>query len=133
VPENPYVALWSRLARFDPADWPAIHPLTAPILARAFKSPWSAKLAGADLAQVVAFGRELLGERPRTRAELAVLLGPPWPEADAAALAHAVTFNSAPLSRARRRDARSTASPACRRTISRRSTRSPPSASGCSS
>jgi hypothetical protein len=122
VPENPYVALWSRLRDFraeelseliaerravraqllrstihlvSARDCLALHPLTLPILARVFKSPWAAKLAGADAGEVAAAGVELLAEQPRTRAELSVLLAPRWPEADAQALAYAVTFNSA--------------------------------------
>lgn len=122
VPENPYVALWSRLRDFDPLelsglvasrravraqlmrstihlvtarDMRAIGPVTLPVLARTFKAPWAAKLAGAPLDEVVAAGCELLAGAPRTRAELAELLAPRWPDADPAALAHAVTFNSA--------------------------------------
>ncbi len=122
VPENPYVALWSRLRAFDPLslseliasrgavraqlmrstihlvmarDMRAIGPLTLPVLARTFKSPWAAKLAGAPVQEVVAEGLALLAAQPRTRTELAELLAPHWPEADPAALAHAVTFNSA--------------------------------------
>jgi hypothetical protein len=120
-PENPYVALWSRLEGFRAAelseliagrraaraalmratihlvsarDCLAIHPLTLPVLARVFKSPWSGGLAGAELDEVVAAGRELLDERPRTRAELAELLSPRWPDADPKALAHAVTYHT---------------------------------------
>ena len=71
-PENPYVALWSRLRDFraeqlseliagrravraqlmrstihlvSARDCLAIHPITLPILARVFKSPWAAGLA----------------------------------------------------------------------------------------
>ncbi len=122
VPENPYVALWSRLRGFraeqlsepiakrqavraqllrstihlvSARDCLALHPLTLPILARVFKSPWAGGLAGAEVEEVAAAGVELLAERPRTRAELAALLGPRWPEADPQALAYAVTFNSA--------------------------------------
>ena len=122
VPENPYVALWSRLRAFDPRslsaliegrsavraqlmrstihlvtarDMLAIAPLTLPVLARTFKAPWAAKLAGAPVDEVVAAGVALLAETPRTRTELASLLAPRWPAADPAALAHAVTFNSA--------------------------------------
>jgi Winged helix DNA-binding domain len=121
-PDNPYVALWSRLTDFRAAelseliagrravrgqfmratihlltarDCLAIHPITQPILARTFRSPFLDRLAGADVDQVAAAGSELLSEAPRTRAELAALLAPRWPEADPAALAHAVTFHTA--------------------------------------
>ncbi|HEY1276541.1 MAG TPA: winged helix DNA-binding domain-containing protein [Thermoleophilaceae bacterium] len=122
-PENPYVALWSRIEGFRPEhlsvlvaerravraqlmratihlvtarDCLAIHPLTLPVLAQVFRNPWAAGLAGADAREVAAAGVELMAERPRTRAELAELLGRRWPRAAPKALAHAVTFN-APL------------------------------------
>ena len=122
-PENPYIALWSRLNGFrtdelskliserravraplmrstihlvTERDCLLLHPITQPIRARAFKSPWSQGLAGADVADVVAAGLALLAERPRTRAELSALLAPRWPEADPQALSQAVTFH-APL------------------------------------
>jgi hypothetical protein len=122
VPANPYLALWSRLEDFRPdelsaliaerravraqlmratihlvsaRDWPAIHPVTAPVAARTFKTPWSGRLAGADVREVVAAGLELLAEQPRTRADLGALLGPRWPDADPSALAHAVAFHAA--------------------------------------
>jgi hypothetical protein len=121
-PQNPYLALWSRLDGFDPAelsrllaerhavraqlmratihlvsarDCLALHPITKPVLARTFTSPWGKGLAGADVREVAAAGLELLAERPRTRAELGALLAPRWPDADPKSLAHAVTFNTA--------------------------------------
>jgi hypothetical protein len=123
VPENPYLALWSRLSDFHPGelsgliaerqavraplmratihlvsarDCLSFHPITQPIRARMFKSPWTRGLAGARVEEVVAAGLELLAEQPRTRAELSALLAPRWPDADPLALAYAVTFN-APL------------------------------------
>ena len=120
IPENPYLALWSRLRDFDAhelsdliaareavraqlmratihlvtaADMRLFAPVTLPVLVRTFKSPWAAKLAGADVEAVVAAGLELLAEQPRTRTELGALLAPRWPDADPAALAHAVTFH----------------------------------------
>jgi hypothetical protein len=122
-PDNPYVALWSRLDDFDPGELSALiadrravraqlmratihlvsardcltlHPIMLPVRARTFTSPWSRGLAGADVREVTAAGLELLTERPRTRAELGTLLAPRWPDADPRSLAHAVTFN-APL------------------------------------
>jgi len=120
-PQNPYLALWSRLTDFDPEelsrllagrravraglmratihlvsarDCLALHPIIQPVLARTFRSPWSGGLAGADVAEVLAAGLELLVDRPRTRAELGELLAPRWPDADPLALAHAVTFHA---------------------------------------
>jgi hypothetical protein len=121
-PQDPYIALWSRLNGFDPGelssliaernavraqlmratihlvsarDCLAFHPITQPVLARTFTSPWRRGLAGADVREVAAAGLELLAEQPRTRAELSKLLAPRWPAADPKSLAHAVTFNAA--------------------------------------
>jgi Winged helix DNA-binding domain len=123
VPENPYVALWSRIERFRPEelsdliagrravraglmrstlhlvsaqDCLAIHPLTLPVLAKTFRSPFAPRLNGAPVEAVVAAGLELLAERPRTRAELSEHLAKRWPEADPLSLAYAVTLH-APL------------------------------------
>ena len=120
VPADPYVGLWSRIDGFrtddlrsliesraavraqlmrstihlvSARDCLALHPLTAPILARTFKSPFERQMGGATVGDVAAAGRELLAERPRTRAELAQLLAPRWPDAEPTALAHAVTFH----------------------------------------
>ena len=122
-PEDPYAALWSRLNEFDVSelsgliahrlavraglmratihlvsarDCLAFHPITQPVLARSFTSPFGRGLADADVREVAAAGLELLAERPRTRAELSRLLAPRWPDADPLSLAYAVTLN-APL------------------------------------
>ena len=121
VPENPYVALWSRIEGFrleelseliakreavraglmrstlhlvSARDCLAIHPLTLPVLAKTFRSPFAPGLNGADLDEVVAAGVALLAEAPRTRAQLSDLLAPRWPEAEPATLAYAATLNS---------------------------------------
>jgi Winged helix DNA-binding domain len=120
VPADPYVGLWSRIEGFGTEDLRsllesrravraqlirstihlvsardclALQPLVAPVLARTFKSPFEARLGGAPLGEVVAAGRELLSQQPRTRAELAQLLAPCWPHAEPTALVHAVTFH----------------------------------------
>jgi hypothetical protein len=120
-PFDPYVALAARLEAFRPEelselietraavraqllratihlatarDALVLQPLTLPVLARAFKSSWLRRAGGADVAAVVAAGQELLAEQPLTRAELAAALGPRWPDAEAAALAQAVTYNT---------------------------------------
>jgi winged helix DNA-binding protein len=122
VPENPYVALWSRIEGFttdelgalvaerravraqlmrstihlvSARDCLAFHPLTLEILAKVFRPPWLAGLNGGDPAEVAVAGVELLAARPRTRAELAELLGPRFPGADPLALAYAVTYHAA--------------------------------------
>jgi hypothetical protein len=120
-PRDPYIALWSRLSGFrtdelgrliaerqavraplmrgtihlvTARDCLAIQPLTQPVLARAFSSPWGKAMGDADVAEVAAAGLELLAEHPRTRAELSSLLASRWPRADPKALAYAVTFNT---------------------------------------
>jgi len=120
-PVDPYIGLWSRLVGFDPEelgrliterrvlraqlmratihlvtdrDAQALSPVMRPVLRRTFfsQSPFGRNLAGLDLDAVMAAGRALIEEQPRTRAELRRLLGPRWPDRDAASLAQAVTY-----------------------------------------
>ncbi|MHB1224134.1 MAG: winged helix DNA-binding domain-containing protein [Gemmatimonadaceae bacterium] len=120
APTPPYVGLWTRLARFHPDDLSrlilergavrmplmraTIHLVTArdalalravvqPVLARAFAgSPWRRGIGTADLETVLAAGRALLAERPRTSAALGPLLGERWPEGDPTSLARTVSL-----------------------------------------
>jgi hypothetical protein len=121
VPSNPYVALWSRLRDFDPAelsdliatrdavragamratihlltarDCLAIQPITGDVLERAFRSGFGKATEGVDIEAVAAAGRELLEEEPRTRAELARLLAPRWPGVEPETLGLTVTFKT---------------------------------------
>jgi hypothetical protein len=118
-PRDPYVALWTRLEDFDPhelgrllADRQAVRsplmrttihlvsardcltlaPLLRPVLERNLwsGSPYGRKLKGVDVEAVLAAGRALLDERPRTTAQLRTHLGERWPADDAGSLAHAV-------------------------------------------
>jgi len=119
-PLDPYYALWARLEDFDPSrlgemtesrqvvragfmrgtihlfttdDAVVVHPVTADVLARVFRSTQFAKdVAGVDLADLLVFARSLLDERPRTRAELARNLTSEWPDHEPASLAQAVTY-----------------------------------------
>jgi hypothetical protein len=118
VPLNPYPALWSRLERFDPADLARLlearevvrivvmrgtlhlvtaddalllRPLVQPVLdAELARHPEHApNLVGIDLAPVLAFAAEVLGERPRTGPQLRTALAERFPAHDPGALAYA--------------------------------------------
>jgi hypothetical protein len=121
VPNDPYIALWSRIDGFQTTELAGlfeqrvvvraglmrgtIHLVTAsdclylrlvtrPVMDRMFfsGSPYGRNLRGIDIEKVVAMGRELVEERPRTRAELRPLLAERWPEHDSDSLAYAVTY-----------------------------------------
>jgi DNA glycosylase AlkZ-like len=118
-PGSPYVALWTRLEGFRPEalsqliadrgavrialmrstihlvtarDCLALRPVLQPVQDRFLYggTPYGRNLAGMDLEALVAAGRVLVEERPRTMAEIRTLLQERWPERDAASLAYAV-------------------------------------------
>ncbi len=119
-PQAPHLGLWSRLQNFDPEelsaliaaheavrgslmratihlvtarDWLWLRPLVGRVLSSGFRSsPFHRAVAGIDLEALLDHARALLTEQPRTRAELARLLGTRYPEADGTALAYAVTY-----------------------------------------
>jgi hypothetical protein len=120
VPRDPYVALWSRIDGFRPEelsglietrravratammrttihlftadDWLALRPVLQAVAERGFStgSPFGRRLAGLDVDDVLAAGRALLAERPRTIGELGRLLKERWPDRDATALGYAI-------------------------------------------
>jgi len=121
VPNDPYLALWTRIEGFQTADLAqlfdqrkvvraglmrgTIHLVTArdclylqqvtrPVMDRMFfsGSPYGRNLKGIDIEEVVARGRKFIEEKPRTRAELRPLLAERWPEHDPGSLAYAVTY-----------------------------------------
>ena len=118
IPANPYVALWSRLADFDPEslsqllldrqvvrivvmrgtlhlvtadDALLLRPLVQPVLDRELErhSEHAPKLRGVDLEPVLTFARTLLAEHPRSGSQLRRELAAAFPDLDAAALAYA--------------------------------------------
>lgn len=118
APQAPYVGLWTRLREFGvdelsdliatrravrgPLMRATLHLVSArdclafrsavqSVLERGFASaPFD--IAGIDVDALLAAGRELLEERPRTRGELGALLGARWPGGDPVALAQAITY-----------------------------------------
>jgi hypothetical protein len=119
APAPPYVGLWTRLRDFHPdelarlilerravrialmrntvhlvsaRDCLALRPLMQPVFDRTLYSTRAnrANLEGIDLEALVAAGRALLEERPRTAKELGKLLQEQWPEHDPASLARAI-------------------------------------------
>jgi hypothetical protein len=118
-PRDPYVGLWTRLEGFDPSelgrlvaerqavrsplmrttlhlvsarDCLTLDPLLRPVLERGFwtGTPFGRNLKGLDVDAVVAAGRALLEEQPRTNAQLRTLLSERWPGYDPSSLAYAV-------------------------------------------
>jgi hypothetical protein len=120
VPTDPYVALLSRIDGFRPEelselietrravratammrstihlltadDWLALRPVLQIVAERGFStgSPFGRQLAGLDIDEVLAAGRVLLAEKPRTIGELGRLLHERWPDRDATSLGYAI-------------------------------------------
>jgi hypothetical protein len=75
-------------------DCLALRSVLQPALERAFAtgSPFGRKLAGINKEDLLTAGRQLVEERPRTRAELRTLLAARWPDYDPDSLAMAITY-----------------------------------------
>jgi hypothetical protein len=112
-PADPYVALWTRLAGFDPGELAAavasgaavrlalqrstIHLVTAadcvpvrtvlqPVLERQALGMFRTRLGGASLPELAALSRSLIAGSPMTFGELGAALRERWPDADPMAL-----------------------------------------------
>ncbi|MFI5282130.1 MAG: winged helix DNA-binding domain-containing protein [Candidatus Dormibacterales bacterium] len=119
APNLPYVGLWSRLEGFrheelsrlierklavrmslmratihlvTTRDALRMRPLLHPVTDRGMfaGSPWMRQVKGVDLDRLLAEAREIMGERPRTIAELARVLGSRFPAYEGLALAYTV-------------------------------------------
>lgn len=116
-PQDPYVALWSRVEGFTPdklsrlierrqavrivlhrgtihlasaRDALAIRPLVAPVLDRSLQGNWGRGLDGVDRDEVAKAGRRLLAGEPLTFAQMGEALARRWPRADPKVLAEVV-------------------------------------------
>ena len=121
APNLPYFGLWARLQDFrheelselmrtrravrtslmrntihlvTTEDARKLKPLFQPLHERGFfrGSPWGRALKTMNPGALLEAGREIMGERPRTIAELAWLLAPRFPDHDALSLAYAVRY-----------------------------------------
>jgi hypothetical protein len=119
APNAPYIGLWTRLEGFHPDELArlisdrravrialmrntihlvtartclALRPLVQPVFDRGLYANRThrAGIEGVDIEALVAAGRALLEERPRTAKELGRLLQEQWPERDATSLARAI-------------------------------------------
>ena len=113
-PADPYVALWDRIAGFDPAelatavatgdavrialqrstihlvsaaDCAALRPVLQPALERMARSSFGTRLAGVDQGELAEAASALVAEQPLTFGELGRLLRERWPERPEIALA----------------------------------------------
>src|ERR1700712_4946090 len=119
LPTPPYFGLWTRLVDFSPdelsqlfldrmvvrialmrstvhlvssADCLALRSGLQQAVGRGMTpgSPYGTALAGVDLAELAAMGRELVEANPLTGAEIGAALQQRWPQTDSSALAFAV-------------------------------------------
>jgi hypothetical protein len=117
TPHSWYYGLWTRLEGFKPqevvdlltgrqvvrialmrstihlvsaADCLSLRPLVQPVVERVTMGVFGRRLAGLDRDELVAAGRELVEEAPRTFGELGRLLGERYPDRDRDALGQAM-------------------------------------------
>jgi hypothetical protein len=120
IPQAPYVGLWSRLEGFraeelseligsraavrgtlmrvtlhlvTARDYLRLRPVLDEMIAKRFRgSPFARGLDGVDTDELLAFGRALVEERPRTRSELRPLLAERWPDRKPDDLVYALSY-----------------------------------------
>lgn len=121
VPTDPYIGLWTRLEGFQTdelaalindrhavravmlmrttihlvsaRDCLAFRPLLRPVVERAYRySPFARAIAGVDLEELLALGKALLAERPRTISDVGKRLAERWPDRPANALGNAFRY-----------------------------------------
>ena len=117
LPNPPYVGLWTRLVGFEKdeltrlieqrrvvrstmmratqhlvtaRDYLNFRPVLQPMLDRLCRNTHGRKTAGIDQAALLAAGRDLLAEGPRTITELQALLAEQWPKHDKLAMGYTV-------------------------------------------
>ncbi|HKP15878.1 MAG TPA: winged helix DNA-binding domain-containing protein [Gemmatimonadaceae bacterium] len=117
LPNPPYVGLWTRLEGFQKAqltrliekrrvvrstmlratqhlvtarDYLQLRPVLQPMIDRACRYTHGKGTAGIDQETLLAAGRTLLAEQPRTITELQELLGERWPKHDRLALGYSI-------------------------------------------
>ena len=113
-PADPYLALWDRIAGFDPAelatavasgdavrialqrstihlvsarDCAALRPVLQPALERMARSSFGTRMTGIDQAELAEAARTLVADQPRTFGELGRALRERWPDRPEIALA----------------------------------------------
>lgn len=89
------VLMRSTIHLVSDADCLFLRPLVQPVSERMFAGNWGRKLPGADLAEIVAHGREILEEEPLTFAKLGERLQEKWPDRDGPSMAQAVRVYAA--------------------------------------
>jgi hypothetical protein len=117
LPNPPYVGLWTRLEGFQKSqltrliekrrvvrstmlratqhlvtarDYLRLRPVLQPMIDRACRYTHGKGTAGIDRETLLAAGRTLLAEQPRTITELQALLGERWPGHDPLALGYSI-------------------------------------------
>jgi hypothetical protein len=117
-PNAPYLALWTRLADFEPdelaslvaarkvvrvalmrwtlhlvtaRDCLVLRPVLQPVMERRMRATFGRQLSRVELARLVDLGRALVEEEPRTLGDVGRLLATEWPGHEPRVLANALS------------------------------------------